>query len=87
MQPLQCAECRAEVLVRKNSWEHTSVQWNAEARAACRELSNARSGNPDRPGLPLPRCGKLTETIETAARDGRLEIADPAPVRPLAESH
>jgi len=73
--------------VQKNSWEHTSVQWNAEARATCRELSTARSGHPDRPGLPLPQCGRLTETIETAARSGEIEIADSAPVRPLAGSH
>lgn len=87
MQPLQCAECRAQVFVQKNSWEHTSVQWNADARSMCPELSSAHPDKADRPGLPLPRCGKLTESIEAAARSGEIEIVDPAPVRPLAESH
>ena len=84
MQPLQCTECGAAVLVQKNSWEHTSVQWNDDARAACRELAG---GAAHRVGAPLERCQTLTDVIENAARSGSIPVADDTPVRPLAQSH
>jgi len=34
-----CLDCLARVGVKKNSDHHTSIQWTAEARAACPELT------------------------------------------------
>ena len=35
MVPVHCKSCEARVLVRKSSWEQTSVQWDATATARC----------------------------------------------------
>jgi hypothetical protein len=87
MQPLQCTECAAQVLVQKNSWEHTSVQWNPAARSACRDFSGEQSGAARRSGAPRERCRFLTEAIEAAARAGTVAVLDPTPVRPLGSLH
>ena len=64
-----CLDCLARVGVKKNSEHHTSIQWTAEARAQCPELSR-RSG-----GRELhPACPRLVASIEAAARDGRIPI-------------
>ncbi|NLU81649.1 hypothetical protein [Rhodococcus sp. HNM0569] len=77
MQPLQCTECAARVLVGKNSWEHTSVQWDDAARTACHYVRDAHAGRPE---APHPGCPALTATVEAAARDGSLTILDDTPV-------
>ncbi|EME66899.1 hypothetical protein ACXN1G_21145 [Rhodococcus ruber] len=79
MQPLQCTECGARVLVAKNSWEHTSVQWNEEARSRCPEMRE-QGGQDCRPGAPRRGCAKLAETITWAATEGRLTVLDDTPV-------
>ncbi|MFZ3394873.1 hypothetical protein TVH25_16575, partial [Rhodococcus sp. 7Tela_A2] len=55
MEPLRCAECSAQVLVQKNSWEHTSIQWNADARRRCPQVQDD-AGRDGRPRAP-PRGG------------------------------
>ncbi|PXW30360.1 UNVERIFIED_CONTAM: hypothetical protein DES50_108170 [Williamsia faeni] len=87
MQPLQCTECGAKVLVEKNSWEHTSVQWNPAARTACREFSGENNGAARRAGAPRERCRTLTDEIEVAARLGSVTVLYPEPIRPLGLSH
>jgi len=64
-----CLDCLATVGVKKNSEHHTSVQWTAEARAQCPELSR-RSGGRDL----QPACARLVSSIERAARDGLVPI-------------
>jgi hypothetical protein len=64
-----CLDCLATVGVKKNSEHHTSVQWTAEARAQCPELSR-RSGGRDL----QPACSRLVSSIERAARDGLVPI-------------
>ena len=64
-----CLDCLARVGVKKNSEHHTSVQWTAEARNHCPELSR-RTG--DRDGHP--GCPRLLASIETAAREGQIPI-------------
>ncbi len=64
-----CLDCLARVGVKKNSEHHTSIQWSAEARAHCPELSR-RSGG--RAGHPA--CPRLVASIEAAVRDGRIPI-------------
>jgi hypothetical protein len=77
MQPLQCTECGARVLVQKNSWEHTSIQWDDAARATCREIDSA---GPGRPGAPRTGCAALTATITRAAEAGAVPVRDHDPV-------
>ncbi|WP_168712370.1 ferredoxin [Streptomyces sp. A1277] len=68
MRPLTCERCAARVLVRKSSWQQTSVQWDAPAVAACAERSTA--------GTAFGGCGALRETIREAALDGAIEVVD-----------
>ncbi|TQK27307.1 hypothetical protein FBY28_0258 [Arthrobacter sp. SLBN-53] len=80
MQPVSCRECAASVLVRKSSWEQTSVQWDADSLTRCRERAEA-SAQPaatnglglERPGLFLA-CGRLRDSIERAAGTGALPV-------------
>ncbi|MBM7458317.1 hypothetical protein JOE26_000992 [Rhodococcus coprophilus] len=79
MEPLRCVECSAQVLVQKNSWEHTSIQWNADARRRCPQVQDG-AGRDGRPGAPLMACSRLAETITRAAASGVLDVYDDAPV-------
>ncbi|WP_068155391.1 hypothetical protein [Rhodococcus phenolicus] len=79
MQPLRCSECQAQVLVQKNSWEHTEVQWSAEARSRCREFGSA-SGPGRRPGAPVITCSAMEASLTRAAAEGLVEVLDDAPV-------
>ena len=88
MQQLQCAECKAQVLVQKNSWEHTTVQWNDQARATCLEIADEREfgRREGRPGAPRKQCGALIASIVAAARAGEIEVLDDAPVpKPIVD--
>ncbi|MDH3022791.1 hypothetical protein QEN35_00120 [Gordonia alkanivorans] len=87
MQPSQCTECHARVQVQKNSWEHTSVQWDTAARSRCHELSGGGGEAARRAGAPRERCSILSEVIEDAARAGSVAVLDPRPVRPLGIAH
>jgi hypothetical protein len=64
-----CLDCLARVGVKKNSEHHTSIQWTAEARAHCPELSRRAGGRDFQ-----PPCTRLVASIEQAARDGRVPI-------------
>ncbi|MFD8687502.1 ferredoxin [Streptomyces sp. NPDC059651] len=68
MQPLACDRCAAQVLVRKSSWQQTSVQWNSGASALCAEREGA--------GPAFEGCGSLRDTIREAASRGTIELAD-----------
>lgn len=68
MRPLACERCAAQVLVRKSSWQQTSVQWNARASAACAERDPA--------GGAFEGCHSLRATIREAALLGTIELAD-----------
>lgn len=70
---VECLDCLAAVGVKKNSEHHTSVQWSAEAAAACPDLSRRRAESPD--GRLLHHaCPRMSASIEAAVRDGRLTI-------------
>jgi hypothetical protein len=64
-----CLDCLARVGVKKNSDHHTSIQWTAEARAHCPELTRRPSGRESHPA-----CPRLAASIERAAREGALPI-------------
>lgn len=79
MEPLRCVECSAQVLVQKNSWEHTSIQWDADARRRCPQTQDD-AGRNGRPGAPRLSCSRLEETITRAATTGVIEVFDDTPV-------
>ena len=64
-----CLDCLATVGVKKNSEHHTSIQWTTESRGQCPELAR-RSGGRDF----HTACGRLSASIETAVREGRVSI-------------
>ena len=69
-----CLDCLARVGVRKNSEQHTSIQWSSEARQGCPEfarMDRAPGGRAVRMG-----CPRLTASIDAAVRDGRIPIGD-----------
>lgn len=68
MRPLACDRCAAQVLVRKSSWQQTSVQWNGRAAALCAERDGA--------GAAFEGCGSLRDTIREAALRGTIELVD-----------
>ncbi|WAC89201.1 ferredoxin [Mycobacterium sp. Aquia_213] len=76
MLPVACGSCGARVLVRKSTWNQTSVQWNADATGRCTERAevlkvSAHAGR----GVFLV-CSALRESIVEAVRDGDLAIVD-----------
>lgn len=77
MTPVVCETCGAQVLVRKASWQQTTVQWTREAAAMClqrRELDALERGDRRFMG-----CFELRDSIEAAARRGALAIVDDIP--------
>lgn len=70
MRPVRCLRCATEVLVRKSSWEQTSIQWGAESRSGCVD----QAGN----GRDYGICPALRRSIGDAVRTGALEIVDGA---------
>ena len=73
MVPVACRSCGAQVLVRKSSWNQTSVQWSAEATARCAERLEAERIPGHRVFLV---CSALRESIEVAVVTGELTIVD-----------
>jgi hypothetical protein len=76
MVPVACSRCGACVLARKSSWNQTTVQWNAEASAACLERRDAENlaAHAGR-GLFLA-CSALSGSILDAVRNGDLPVVD-----------
>ena len=75
MAPVACCNCGATVLVRKSSWDQTSVQWNAVASAQCTERQDAdRLVSHHR--RPFLVCSALRHAIEAAVAAGKLTIVD-----------
>lgn len=76
MVPVPCRRCDAQILVRKSSWNQTSVQWNADASARCSQRQEAqRVSAHGGPGVFLT-CSELSESILDAVRHGDLTMAD-----------
>ncbi|BBZ69448.1 ferredoxin [Mycobacterium paraseoulense] len=76
MVPIACGSCGAQVLVRKSSWNQTSVQWNADATGRCVERAEAqRISTPGGRGVFLA-CSALRESMLEAVRRGGLAIVD-----------
>lgn len=62
LRELDCLHCAGRVLVKKNSWAHTSIEWTADAVRRCQEFT-AHTG-----------CPLLQHSIEQAIAAGRLQV-------------
>lgn len=72
MRAVACGECGTRVLCEKFSPAHTQVQWTGEAAATCpRIAARVAAGEPS---ARVRSCGALRASIETAVREGRLEV-------------
>jgi hypothetical protein len=72
---LPCERCGVTVLVKKNSLQHTSIQWTTDAVRGCAEFAaRVTAGEPT---ALIATCGSLRTSIDRAARQGRLEVPDP----------
>ena len=75
LEELPCMDCKARVMVRKNSEHHTSIQWTQEAVSNCAtfaKLDRLEGGRPIHSG-----CPRLTASIEEAVRDGAVSVGYP----------
>lgn len=79
---ITCDKCAAAVQVTKYSLQHTSVQWDLDAVAACAEF-RARVANGEQTAL-IDTCASLRTSIDRAVFLGRLIISPPIsePVSP-----
>lgn len=73
--PVRCSRCAAEVLVRKSSWQQTSIQWNAQAAARCPQRRQADELDKHGGGVFLS-CSDLRNSIDEAVDNGTLRIVD-----------
>ena len=74
MVPVACRHCGTEVLVKKNSTKHTSVQWHSDPVASCPEFADAvGSGILSAQYLGCPR---LKASIADAVAAGELVVPD-----------
>lgn len=88
MRPVACLRCGAGVLVRKSSWDQTSVQWDAEALRRCEERSEAQKLASHGGRDLFLACAALGDSIAEAVRRGVLPVVDeiPLPVAPTADT-
>ncbi|MTE13190.1 hypothetical protein [Nocardia aurantiaca] len=66
MDQVRCLSCGTCVLVEKYSDQHTSVQWNRDAQAACTEMSNKPRAH---------TCHALRTAIDDAVASGALSVS------------
>ena len=71
LRPHECRACGTCVLVKKNSINHTSIQWTTNATESCPVFADA-----DGPTALLDTCPKLADSIDDAVREGTLAVAD-----------
>ena len=74
LRPISCRSCGTCVLVKKNSHQHTSIQWTTDAARSCPEFAG-RAAEGMNTAL-LGTCERLGESINYAVRDGLLGVPD-----------
>ncbi|WIM86239.1 ferredoxin [Candidatus Mycobacterium wuenschmannii] len=84
LESVACERCGSEVLVRKSSWNQTSVQWNADAVARCLERRPANSAAFSQRGVFLA-CGALNESIVDGVRRGAVAVVDHDIAKPVED--
>ncbi|GHF64434.1 hypothetical protein FHX82_004731 [Amycolatopsis bartoniae] len=74
LRPHTCAHCGTCVLVKKNSWKHTSIQWTTDAAESCPVFAeHAAAGEST---ALLDTCEKLTVSIAESVRSGDFGVLD-----------
>ncbi|MEU4523972.1 hypothetical protein AB0F52_35290 [Amycolatopsis sp. NPDC024027] len=71
LRPHECRSCGTCVLVKKNSIQHTSIQWTSRPADTCPVFADAGG-----PSALLDTCPKLADSISGAVREGTLAVAD-----------
>ena len=71
MQPVRCERCGASLLVRKSSWEQTSIQWDDTALSRCAERTAVHDAAG---GRVFEMCGALRSSIRRAAVEGSIRV-------------
>jgi hypothetical protein len=74
LRPHTCASCGTCVLVKKNSWKHTSIQWTTDASSSC-PLFAAHTAAGGSTAL-LDTCERLTASIAASVREGEFGELD-----------
>jgi hypothetical protein len=74
LRPHACASCGTRVLVKKNSWKHTSIQWTTDAASSC-PLFTAHAAAGGNTAL-LDTCEQLTASIAASVREGEFGELD-----------
>ncbi|MER6255943.1 hypothetical protein ABT224_31795 [Streptomyces sp. NPDC001584] len=70
--PVTCQECGNRVLCEKFSPAHTQIQWTGDAAERCpRIAARVAAGEPS---ARVRSCRELRASIETAVREGALEV-------------
>lgn len=87
MQPVACGSCGAQVLVRKSSWDQTTVQWNGEALALCAERRRTTDESLRPNHHAFTGCSALRSAIQVAAVRGDLDIVSDEPLPTHPEAH
>ena len=72
LQDVPCMDCKARVLVRKNSEHHTSIQWTQEAVSDCTTFAKMNQQEGGR--QVYAGCPRLNKSIEEAVRDGAVSV-------------
>ncbi|VXC26105.1 hypothetical protein [Aeromicrobium sp. 9AM] len=67
-----CRQCQAQVMVRKNSEHHTSIQWTREAVETCAVFSELDQQDDGRPVHSA--CPQLLASIEYAVSEGMVTV-------------
>lgn len=92
LRPVTCGRCAAVVGARKSSWDQTSLQWDATARATCAERVEHDLARGDRPLTTAGReafagCEAIRAAVRAAAVRGDLPVHDTDPLRTRDEEH
>lgn len=74
LRPLKCRSCATAVLVKKNSLEHTSIQWTTDPAASCPELRAGEAAG--RVTALQDTCSKLRASIAYAVAEGLLDVGE-----------
>jgi len=72
---VECGRCGAQVLAAKFSPQHTMVQWTDAAVRTCAEFMAFESLG--QTSARVAGCGSLRDSIDAAAKTGRLEVVPP----------
>ncbi|WP_370942860.1 hypothetical protein AB5J62_27745 [Amycolatopsis sp. cg5] len=73
LRPVDCDTCGTCVLVKKNSAQHTSIQWTTDAASSCQVFAERKAAGANT--ALLDTCERLTDSILRAVKNGLVEVA------------